>query len=191
MNSGQRLVTSAQAAQILNLSVQGVHYRIKNGQLKAIKKDGRTLVYINEQDTISTPNNSLNNDISEQKDIHIKLLKKYLKQMKHQYENEIKRLEMNQEQIISVFKSEISLLQSAFNEMKNIYALEHKNNNDSSKMDLIDIKDFFLMMRKYNKTDLEIKSIILDKIKSGDKRFIYSSSSKSIIIYKSDFLDLI
>ena len=111
--------------------------------------------------------------------------------MKHQYENEIKRLEMNQEQIISVFKSEISLLQSAFNEMKNIYALEHKNNNDSSKMDLIDIKDFFLMMRKYNKTDLEIKSIILDKIKSGDKRFIYSSSSKSIIIYKSDFLDLI
>ena len=104
MNSGQRLVTSAQAAQILNLSVQGVHYRIKNGQLKAIKKDGRTLVYINEQDTISTPNNSLNNDISEQKDIHIKLLKKYLKQMKHQYENEIKRLEMNQEQIISVFK---------------------------------------------------------------------------------------
>ena len=76
MNSGQRLVTSAQAAQILNLSVQGVHYRIKNGQLKAIKKDGRTLVYINEQDTISTPNNSLNNDISEQKDIHIKLLKK-------------------------------------------------------------------------------------------------------------------
>lgn len=44
----ERLVTTSQAAQILGLSLQGVHYRIKNNQLKSIKKSGKTYVYISE-----------------------------------------------------------------------------------------------------------------------------------------------
>ena len=40
----ERLVTTSEAAQILGLSLQGVHYRIKKEQLKSIKKDGKTFV---------------------------------------------------------------------------------------------------------------------------------------------------
>ena len=52
----ERLVTTSQAAEILGLSLQGIHYRIKKNQLKSIKKDGKTFVYINDdikfEDTI-------------------------------------------------------------------------------------------------------------------------------------------
>ena len=44
----ERLVTTTQAAQILGLSLQGIHYRIKKDQLKSIKQDGKTFVYISE-----------------------------------------------------------------------------------------------------------------------------------------------
>ena len=40
----ERLVTTSQAAEILGLSLQGIHYRIKKDQLKSIKKDGKTFV---------------------------------------------------------------------------------------------------------------------------------------------------
>ena len=45
----ERLVTTSQAAEILGLSLQGIHYRIKKEQLKSIKKDGKTFVYINDE----------------------------------------------------------------------------------------------------------------------------------------------
>ena len=38
----ERLVTTSQAAEILGLSLQGIHYRIKKNQLKSLKKDGKT-----------------------------------------------------------------------------------------------------------------------------------------------------
>ncbi len=45
----ERLVTTSQAAEILGLSLQGIHYRIKKDQLKSIKKDGKTFVYISDE----------------------------------------------------------------------------------------------------------------------------------------------
>lgn len=200
MNS-KRLVTSAQAAKILNLSIQGIHYRIKNGQLKAIKENGKTLVYI--ADSLVNENNyssneQVNNNISDQiiseKNNQIKILKKYIKQSKNQYQNEINRLEQNQDKIISVFQSEIDLLQSAFNELRNLYKLDHPTHtatHNYTNLELMDIKEFFILMRKHSKTNKQIKAIILDKVKANDRRFIYDKNSKSIVIYKSDFLDLI
>ena len=44
----ERLVTTNEAAKILGISLQGVHYRIKNGQLKSIKQSGKTFVYISD-----------------------------------------------------------------------------------------------------------------------------------------------
>ena len=46
----ERLVTTSQAAEILGLSLQGIHYRIKKEQLKSIKKDGKTFVYIDDKE---------------------------------------------------------------------------------------------------------------------------------------------
>jgi len=194
MNS-QRLVTSAQAAKILNLSIQGIHYRIKNGQLKAIKENGKTLVYLNDsqstnnQDTKDTPN--VNNQLIKEKNIQIKLLKKVIKQTKKQYTTEIDRLVENQDRIISVFQSEIDLLQSAFNELKNIYKLDHQNHSNTQTLEILSIKDFFILMKQHNKTNAQVKAIILDRVKAGDRRFVYDKNSKSIMIYKSDFIDLI
>ena len=74
----------------------------------------------------------------------------------------------------------------------------HKIENKSSKKDditfdieFMDIKDFFIFMHQHNKSKSQIKAIILDRIKNKDKRFIYNASKKEVIIYKSDFLDLI
>ena len=44
----ERLVTTAQAAEILGLSLQGIHYRIKKNQLKSLKKDGKVYVYVDD-----------------------------------------------------------------------------------------------------------------------------------------------
>ena len=41
-----QLYTTNQASQILNISLQGVHYRIKNGTLKSVKQNGKTYVYV-------------------------------------------------------------------------------------------------------------------------------------------------
>mgnify|MGYP002363052504 FL=1 len=54
----ERLVTTSQAAEILGLSLQGIHYRIKKEQLKSIKKDGKTFVYINDDIKIENTKNT-------------------------------------------------------------------------------------------------------------------------------------
>lgn len=208
----KKLVSSNEAAKLLGLSLQGIHYRIKKGQLESIKKDGKIFVYIDDnvpkhiiqtrQAKRSKQNDyqKLEDKIISSKDEQINLLKKTIKFMKKQYTSEIYRLDKNQTQILSVFQSEVDLLKSAFNEMRNLYRLDHKENTTKSeskivmpevKMEFMDIKDFFVFMRNHNKTDAQIKSIILNKVKSGDKRFIYNKDIKKIFIYKSDFLDLV
>ena len=118
-----------------------------------------------------------------------------MKWMKKQYISEIFRLEKNQKRIIEVFNSEIKLLQSAFNEMRSIYKpqLEAnlKNRNENLESDFITVKDFSVLMKRYNKTEQEIKSIIIECIKKSDKRFIYNKVEKKLLILNSDFLDLI
>ena len=197
----ERLVTTSQAAEILGLSLQGIHYRIKKEQLKSIKKDGKTFVYINDDIKIETPKNTKAEPLKNQQSIidvkneQIELLKKSMKWMKKQYISEIFRLEKNQKRIIEVFNSEIKLLQSAFNEMRSIYKpqLEAnlKNRNENLESDFITVKDFSVLMKRYNKTEQEIKSIIIECIKKSDKRFIYNKVEKKLLILNSDFLDLI
>ena len=211
----KKLVSSNEAAQILGLSLQGIHYRIKKGQLESIKQDGKIFVYVDStqakvqtQSTFTSKTQSpndykhLEDKILKSKDDQIHLLKQTIKFMKKQYKSEINRLDKNQTQVLQVFQSEVDLLKSAFNEMRNIYKvdhLEHKesvNHNveepiSSIKMEFMELKDFFVFMKSHNKTDAQIKAIILDKVKNGDKRFIYNKKSKEILIYKSDFLDLV
>lgn len=206
----KKLVSSSEAAQILGLSLQGIHYRIKKGQLESIKKDGKIFVYVDSKTSSNTHtanlNHSQNDDkIIEVKDEQIELLKKTIKFLKKQKDSEIVRLERQQEKIMDVFQSEVDLLKSAFNEMRTLYKVSHKSRPISDKnevkketkvesdlnFDFMDIKEFFIFMKNHNKTDTQIKTIILDKIKHGDKRFIYNKKTKDVIIYKSDFLDLI
>ena len=105
----QRLVTTSKAAELLNLSIQGVHYRIKKGQLKSQKKDGKVYVYIDKNIKQNKHNsNSEENLLLEAKNEQILLLKKSIKWLKNRYDSEINRLEQNQKQIIKVFKSEIN-----------------------------------------------------------------------------------
>jgi HAMP domain-containing protein len=197
----ERLVSSSEAAQILNLSVQGIHYRIKKGQLKSTKQNGRVFVYINEslikskqQNETTQKHRQIPNELIDVKNEQITLLKKSIKWMRQQYQSEIERLERNQQQIIKVFKSEIALLQSAFNEMRKIYKVENKlakKKTETENFKLMEIKDFFIFMKKHNKSNREIKSIILNAVKRGDKRFIFNRNTKEVMIYKSDFLDLL
>ena len=192
----KKLVSSNDAAELLGLSLQGVHYRIKKGQLESIKKDGKIFVYIDEsiskpqQQTKvvneTTPNNykELEEKILSSKDEQIHLLKKTIKFMKKQYTSEITRLDKTQAQMLNVFQSEVDLLKSAFNEMRNIYKIDHQEqsrkikpqvesySSPSKHMEFIYIKDFFVFMRQHHKTDAQIKRIILEKVKQGDKRFI-------------------
>ena len=204
----ERLVTTSQAAEILGLSLQGIHYRIKKEQLKSIKKDGKTFVYINDEQKVEsaqtktktepTPKQSFFDNtqaIIDVKNEQIDLLKRSMKWMKKQYISEIFRLEKNQKRIIEVFNSEIKLLQSAFNEMRSIYKPQIESNlkNKTEKVDsdFITVKDFFVLMKRRNKTDQEIKNLILNSIKIGDKRFIYNKIEKKLLILNSDFLDLL
>ncbi len=185
----ERLVSSSEAGHILGLSLQGIHYRIKTGKLKAEKKDGKTFVYV---DKIKKTEQNVNSIII-LKDEQILFLQKSLKWTKKQYKSEIDRLEKNQDKMMQVFQSEINLLQSAFNEMRDIYKVEDKSGNEKDKLDfsMMDIKDFFILMKQSNKSDTQIKSIILDRIKQGDNRFIFNRQTKEVMIYKSDFIDLI
>ena len=201
----ERLVTTSQAAEILGLSLQGVHYRIKKEQLKSVKKDGKTFVYVDEEQSTShnfsnvkVENSKQNNfdnfqSVIDVKNEQIEILKKSMKWMKKQYISEIFRLEKNQNKIIEVFNSEISLLQSAFNEMRSIYKPQIEQNIKTEKQshDLIKVKDFFILMKRYNKTENEIKAMIFNAIKSGDKRFIYNKVEKKLLILNDDFRDLI
>ncbi len=219
----ERLVTTSQAAQILGLSLQGVHYRIKKEQLKSIKKSGRTYVYITDEmekaasinkvnvEAVKTTNTQKENEehiqsIIEVKNEQILLLKDSMKWMKKQYRSEIIRLEKNQKRIIKVFNSEIKLLQSAFNEMRTIYknqpaqltnlrdnqAKNSANDNFEKKdLNLMTLQEFSVLMKKYNKTQKEIKIIIFKAIQDGDNRFIYNKRDKKLLILKSDFQDLV
>lgn len=220
----ERLVTTTQAAQILGLSLQGIHYRIKKNQLKSIKQDGKTFVYISEyiekqaninKDTNTKVEASVNSStdaktiqsIIDVKDEQIHLLKKSMKWMKKQYTSEIVRLEKNQNRIISVFDSEIQLLQSAFNEMRAIYKPQIESSKQVNEkqnivepevfekpevdVDFITLKQFFVIMKKYNKTEYEIKRIIFNAIENSDSRFIYNKTEKKLLIIKSDFKDLV
>jgi hypothetical protein len=201
----ERLVTTTQAAQILGLSLQGIHYRIKKNQLKSIKKSGKIFVYItdkmetesNLERSQTNANIQANNEkvesIIEVKNEQILLLKKSLKWTKKQYSSEINRLENNQKSIISVFKSEIQLLQSAFNEMRSIYKPQLSNHTETTPTDnkFISVQDFTLLMKKYNKSQEEIKAIIIQAVKNSDKRFIYNKTDKKLIILQSDFKDLL
>ncbi|MEV9499927.1 DNA-binding protein [Aliarcobacter butzleri] len=193
----ERLVTTAQAAEILGLSLQGIHYRIKKNQLKSLKKDGKVYVYVDDTQKYNFEEKTENhkqqnniNEIIEVKNEQIELLKKSIKWMKKQYISEIYRLEKNQKRIIEVFNSEIKLLQSAFNEMKAIYKPKLENKNQTSS-DFLPLKEFFVIMKRVNKTDAEIKNIIFKAIKNGDKRFIYNKAEKKLLILNEDFSDLI
>lgn len=195
----ERLVTTAQAAEILGISLQGVHYRIKNNQLKSIKQSGKTYVYISDNDykvkekeavveeIVSKEERNISYEkVLQSKDEQIDLLKKSIKWMRHQYQDEIKRLEKNQKRIITVFDSEIKLLQSAFNEMKQVYkpkAIEQKKDR------FISLLDFTSLMKSYKKNDKEIKLIILRGIKNGDERFVYDKERKKVLILNADFSD--
>ncbi|AXH08432.1 DNA-binding protein [Malaciobacter halophilus] len=203
----ERLVTTSQAAQILGLSLQGVHYRIKNNQLKSIKKSGKTYVYISEHVEDKSKKDEKPVEIIEIKELikvkdeQIDLLKKNMKWMKKQYTSEILRLEKNQKKIIEVFNREIDLLQSAFNEMRAIYKpkIENKNynkeeqnkQNTQKEFNYITLQQFTKMMKAYGKSDLEIKTIILTGVKSKDHRFLYDKKSKKVIIKDSDFKDFL
>ena len=204
----ERLVTTSQAAEILGLSLQGIHYRIKKNQLKSLKKDGKTFVYItdemkseNSNTKVEPPQNQQTNNnnnnfqaVIDVKNEQIELLKKSMKWMKKQYISEIFRLERNQKKIIEVFNSEIKLLQSAFNEMRSIYKPQIQNNfqqKPQNSSDFITVKDFSVLMKRYNKTEQEIKNIIFKAIKNSDKRFIYNKVEKRLLILNSDFLDLV
>jgi hypothetical protein len=46
-------------------------------------------------------------------------------------------------------------------------------------------------MKRYNKTEKEIKNIIFKAIENGDNRFIYNKVEKKLLILNSDFLDLV
>ena len=183
----KQLVSSNEAAHILGLSLQGIHYRIKKGQLESIKQDGKIYVYIDSSNiknqhqnhnTSSTNQSSATNDqvthLSElalkSKDEQIAILKKTIKFMRRQYTSEIHRLDKNQQKILNVFQSEVDLLKSAFNEMKSIYQVEHQEKQEQSSqhshqigLPFMNLKDFFILMRNYNKTDNQIKAIILNK----------------------------
>lgn len=224
----KKLVTSSEAASILGLSLQGIHYRIKKGQLESVKKDGKTFVYVDNNTqknqhsntTTSAPVTNLyttNNDFNPTKEIveakneQISSLKKTIKFLKKQYLGEIHRLEKNQDKILKVFQSEVDLLKSAFREMQNIYQIEHKEkkeqeskpaktvqepietnlSNDHTNIQFMNVKEFYKFMKQFNKTDIEIKKLILERVRVGDKRFIYNKHLKEVIITKSDFIDLI
>ena len=202
----ERLVTTSQAAEILGLSLQGIHYRIKKNQLKSIKKDGKVFVYDDDTNKVYKQEEKIEpvkeensfknfNAVIEVKNEQIELLKKSMKWMKKQYISEIFRLEKNQKRIIEVFNSEIQLLQSAFNEMRSIYKpqieqkMEEKREKNSS--GFLSLKDFFILMKRGNKTEQEIKFTIFNAIKKGDRRFIYNKKEKKLLILDANFEDLI
>lgn len=216
----KQLVSSSEAAKILGLSLQGIHYRIKKGQLESIKQDGKIYVYIDsmsiknqQQHGNKNSNNTSSRDsikpLNDQavhmselalksKDEQIHILKKTIKFMRRQYTSEIERLDKNQQKILDVFQSEVNLLKSAFNEMRALYQVEHKDkvkqseqNSHQIGLPFMNLKEFFIFMRNYNKTDSQIKALILERIKNGDKRFIYKKDTKEVIIFKNDFLDLL
>lgn len=198
----ERLVTTAQAAELLGISLQGVHYRIRNKKLKSVKQAGKTYVYlpdnldplpIKEEEPSAKKNLSQTQKMLDLKQEQIVLLKKSIKWLRRQHKEEIERLEMSQEKIMQVFKSEIQLLQSAFNEMRSIYKpqIENKKYLHDDKEKFISIQDFSLYLKKHHKSAKEIKLIILKAIHAKDARFVYNKKTKKILILNEDFSDLL
>lgn len=188
------LVSTSQAATTLGISLQGVHYRIKKGLLKSKKQDGKTFVYL-DKNAYKNDNTQLNTssyeEIVKSKDEQINLLNNTILFMKEQYTSEIQRLSDTQDKMMDVFKSEIELLKQAYNEMNNLHKLSDKRSLNSSYKELMSLKEFFSYMRKHNKSNNQIKTMIFTAIENKDKRFIFNKQSKQIHIYKSDFSDLI
>jgi len=189
----ERLVSTAEAAKILNLSLQGVHYRIKNNQLNFTKKNGKTYVYIKEEDINETAVSNTQDSLISVKDEQIKLLRKVVKWHKKQYKQEIIRLQFAHTELKEALQSEIKLLQDAFWEMKKIY--QHQISFNQQKTDdneeLISLKDFILLFKKYSEKDIDVKKIIIQRLKQKDNRFVYDKNKKEIFINKSYFLDLL
>lgn len=200
----ERLVTTGEAAQLLGLSLQGVHYRIKSGQLKSLKQGGKTFVYVTEffqQEAKTEPKmqsqashfseiNDATQTVIQSKDEQISLLKQSIGFMKDQYKSEIRRLEKNQKRIIKVFNSEIKLLQSAFNEMRSVYKPQLEAQTQSAQK-FIPINDFFVFLKQHNKTDKQIKIILLNAVQRKDPRFIYNKKTKKVLIRNADYSDLV
>ncbi|RXJ58113.1 helix-turn-helix domain-containing protein [Candidatus Marinarcus aquaticus] len=205
----ERLVTTSEAAQLLGLSLQGVHYRIKNGQLKSLKQGGKTFVYVTEfmhnaQNEQSNPkqaeptaqqapsfNQEVITEVVKAKDEQISILKQSIAFLKEQYQNEVRRLEKNQKRIIKVFNSEIKLLQSAFNEMRSIYKPQLQQELKSQEEKYISINDFTLYLKQHDKSDADIKKIIVTRLRLKDPRFIYNKRTKKVFIHNTDFSDLL
>jgi len=195
-----RLVSTAEAAEILGLSLQGVHYRIKKNQLRSKKDNGKTYVYIDEglkknKDYKDKARDNISDipKIIELKNEQIELLKESNSWIKKQYESEIFRLEENQKKMLEVFDREIKLLQAAFNEMRGVYKKNELRIEEKKEkyLSFISIGDFYMLMKNHRKSDNEIKFIILDRVKKNDARFIFNKNTKDVIIQNGDFLDLL
>ena len=196
------LLSTQDAAKHLGISVQGVHYRIKTNKLQSTQKDGKTFVYIDiEEAPKEEPkkeHESLKHPYTEEllraKDEQISLLKKALRWIGFQHKREIDRLEENHNKLIRVFQSEVDLLQKAYNEMQNLYknkqfiALKDEKKENS---DTISVKDFFFYMKKNNKTNTQIKQILIRAIECNDPRFVFDAKNQKITIYNSNFKDLL
>jgi len=191
------LLSTNDAAQKLGISVQGVHYRIKTNKLKSIVKDVKTFVYIDLEEKSQesgTEQQQNNQEIIKVKDEQISFLKRAIRWMGFQHKTEIKRLEQNHNKLIEVFKSEVELLQKAYNEMQNLYKMQNiisYRHHKKEKPETIQVDEFFTIMRKRNKTNFEIKRMILNQIDLGDERFSYDLKKKKITIKNDKFEDLL
>jgi len=203
------LLSTNEAALKLGISVQGVHYRIKTNKLKSIVKDGKTFVYVDiEEPKENSKQTSVdaNGEIIKVKDEQIGLLKRAIRWMGFQHKQEIERMEQTHNKLIDVFKSEVELLQRAYNEMQTLYknqnTIESKQPittnyttknytyNDTQPKTLM-LNDFLLFMRNKGKSNNQIKQILYDTIKSGDSRFNYNPLKKTIVITNDTFEDLL
>ena len=133
-------------------------------------------------------------EIIKVKDEQISFLKRAIRWMGFQHKTEIKRLEQNHNKLIEVFKSEVELLQKAYNEMQNLYKMQNiisYRHHKKEKPETIQVDEFFTIMRKRNKTNFEIKRMILNQIDLGDERFSYDLKKKKITIKNDKFEDLL
>jgi hypothetical protein len=206
------LLSTNDAAQKLGISVQGVHYRIKTNKLKSIQKDGKTFVYLDiEEEKAENFQNSNNHqlEIIKVKDEQIGFLKKAIRWMTFQHKNELQRMEQTHNKIIDVFKSEVELLQRAYNEMQTLYKTQQsveyqkeetpQSNLSKTKVaetvikndGMMAIEEFLLFLRRKGKSNNQIKQILYDAIKSGDSRFKYNPIRKTISVMHDSFQDLI
>jgi len=207
------LLSTNEAALKLGISVQGVHYRIKTNKLKSIVKDGKTFVYVDIEEPKENNKQAsvdVNGEIIKVKDEQIGLLKRAIRWMGFQHKQEIERMEQTHNKLIDVFKSEVELLQRAYNEMQTLYKNQNtieskqpittnynthytttKNTNDSSPSKTLTLNEFLIFMRNKGKSNNQIKQILYDTIKSGDSRFNYNPLKKTIVITNDTFEDLL